>query len=566
MSRFALDRRTLLSYAVGIDLVLIAAGLALLLPPASVLVLVPFLAAAALAASRGGWRVGLATTVVSATVLVSAFEALPLIQVGVFFVVSAAVAIVLDGRLFERADEAPLRAMENQRFRTQVTEAGERVRAFLVPALSDVGLPLLVLLVYLNVSTVLVADFGIASILQPVILVAAALVFHYRDSFRPLAALVEPMTVSLLVYLLIAIASSNWAHDLAAADTELSELVKSLLLLVVVASLATSWRSLRRTLIALVCGAVLLSTLTLAQVAIGNPELQFGGFAGLDEGHIYGEVNEPRPAGPVGDPNYFARILILAFPAAVFAGIGSRRFVVESRYALAAGVIGLATLFTYSRGGMVTLAVVTCLLVAVKRIPLNWMTATAAAIVVLALLPTNVGQRLLTIEALFQHGSPVSTGVDPSVEKRQHLLAAAFRIFEDNPILGVGVGNFGDRYPRYAKIVGLSAIDFTPIGLRQYPHNLYLELATETGLLGLVSFLVAMFVTLVSLLRARRSLEMRGEDVNAGTITAITLSIVGYLFASLFLHSGMPRYLWLVLGLAVAALRLSRRPVIEAHP
>jgi O-antigen ligase len=418
------------------------------------------------------------------------------------------------------------------------------------------------LVVYLNLSTILVENFSIPSVLQPLILVLAGLVVHYRAAFHPGATVMRPLTIALIAYCLLVYTSGNWARDIYVADSEFRDLLKSLLLMLVVGSLAASWRALRGALVAVVCGAALLAALELVQVAAGNRDLQFGGLARLDEGHLFGEVSELRPAGPVGDPNYYARILILAFPAAAFLGVGRTRRREQAAYLLAAAAIALGILFTYSRGGMLTLGAVTFLLVLVRRLPINTMTVTIGLAGLIALIPTNVGQRFLTIETLFS--SPEATAlVDASSDKRKQLLAVGWRIFADNPVAGVGAGNFGSHYPAYANMVGLSSLDFTAMGVRQYPHNLYLEMGTETGLLGLLTFSGAMAVALVGLFRSRRALLARGEDAHAAMVTAIALAIIGYLISSLFLHSGYPRYLWMFLGLAVAAISLSSRQRIE---
>lgn len=545
----ALDRRRLLQYAVGFDLVIIAAGIGLLLPPGSGLLLVPFITAAGIATARGGWQVGLATTAFSIVALLLVFEGLvPLPQLLLFAFIGAAASALLDrSRAAQTVDPETL---------ANLSSLSSTVRERAVPVLMYLGLPALMLVVYLNLSTILVENFSIPSVLQPLILVLAGLVVHYRAAFHPGATVMRPLTIALIGYCLIVYTSGNWARDIDSADSEFRDLLKSLLLMVVVGSLAASWRALRGALVALVCGAALLAALELVQVVVGDRDLQFGGLARVDEGHLFGEVTELRPAGPVGDPNYYARILILAFPAAAFLGVGRTRRREQIGYLLAAAAIALGILFTYSRGGMLTLGAATLLLVLVRRLPINATTVAIGIAGLLALIPTNVGQRFLTIESLFS--SPEKTAlVDASSDKRKQLLAVGWQIFADNPIAGVGAGNFGSHYPPYANMVGLSSLDFTPMGVRQYPHNLYLEMGTETGLLGLLTFSGAMAVALVGLFRSRRALLARGEEAHAAMVTAIALAIIGYLISSLFLHSGYPRYLWMFLGLAVAAISLS---------
>jgi putative inorganic carbon (hco3(-)) transporter len=544
-------RQTLLRYAIGFDLVVVAVGIALLLPEEPGVVFVPFLAAVGLAATRGGWRVGLATTVFSLVALFLTFaELVPNAQLLLFTIAGVAASVLLDERT---TPHPPLDAEIREAQRIAATF--ETLRARAVPALMYLGLPALVLLVYLNLSSVLVAQFGIPSTLQPLLLLLAGTLLLCRDQFRPASAVLMPLTVALTAYVLIAFTSSNWARDAAATDRELTDLAKSVMLLLVTGAIAASWRALRGALIALVAGAVLLSVLTLIQVAIGDPTLQFGGLAEADQGHLYGEVSQLRPAGPVGDANYLARILILAVPAAAFLGIGrSRR--TELAFMGAAGVISLAILFTYSRGGMLSLAAVGGLLLLAQRIRLTKWNVAAGVLLLLALLPTNVGKRLLTLESLLSDSE--ATVADASVEKRRQLLSIAGRMFADRPLAGVGIGNFGAYFAPYSLDVGLRSLDFTEMGVRQFPHNLYLEMLVETGLLGVLAFVFAMAVGLTGLFRARRTLLARGDTEHAALVTAIAIGLAGYLLSSVFLHSGLHRYLWMFLGLVLAAIRLTR--------
>jgi putative inorganic carbon (hco3(-)) transporter len=414
------------------------------------------------------------------------------------------------------------------------------------------AMPAVVFIAYTNVSDILIRNFGIPSILQPMILLLAIPILWCRDAFRPGTVLLQPLSIGIAAYCIVIFTSSNWARDTSAADVALFNTVKDVLILVVVAAAAASWRALRAGMIALVAAAVLLSTLTLIQVAADNPDLTFGGLVTVDVGHLYGEVQDARPAGPIGDANYFARVLLLALPIAAFLGVGARRRAARVACAVATIVIAFAVLFTYSRGGILTLGCVTALLVLEGRVRVSPVNAILAALVIIALIPTNVGRRALTMVPLIEGGT-----IDDSAEKRWLLLDAGFRIWTDHPILGVGAGNFGRRYPEYANLVGWNGIDYIPAGVRQYPHNLYLELAVEMGLLGLLMFLSLIGAALLALYRSRQILLARGEDANAALVTAVAIAIAGYLVASIFLHSGYERYLWLILAFAVAAIRLT---------
>jgi len=553
----AAPRHAFLPYAIALDLVIVAVGIALLLPPDSGLTLVPFIVVVGLITSRYDWKAGLATTAFSLAGLLLTFGALPKEQLILFALIGVAASAFLD------APRAQVPTADQLRDALVLHETVAPLRRHVADALMYLGLPVLVAVVFLNLSTVLVENIGIPSILQPLVLVLGGLALLHRHELRA-SSLVMPMTIALAAYVLIVFTSSNWARNGADADRDLIDLTKSVMLLLVVGATAASWRALRRGLVALTAAALLLSVLTLIQVAIGDPTLRFGGLAEADQGHIFGEVMQLRPAGPVSDANYLARILILAVSAAAFLGIGRKSRLEQTFWIGAAGVIGLAVIFTYSRGGMLSLAAVGLLLVLAGRIRITPVTLGLGLAALLVIAPTNAGKRLLTLESLFGNKSELTAAGDASLDKRRQLLAIGARIFDDHPFGGVGVGNFGSHFPAYANLVGLTSIDYTPMGHRQFPHNLYLEILTETGAVGLGAFVIAIAVTLASLLSARRKLLARGEETNAALVTAVAIGIAGYVLASLFLHSGLHRYLWMFLGFAVAAVRLTNEDVSPA--
>jgi O-antigen ligase len=105
--------------------------------------------------------------------------------------------------------------------------------------------------------------------------------------------------------------------------------------------------------------------------------------------------------------------------------------------------------------------------------------------------------------------------------------------------------NFEDHYPRYARNLALD-------GRREerQAHSLYLEVAAETGLLGMLAFALLLVYPVAGLRRVYASL--RGRTRDAQRVAAFGIALFAYLTGSLFLHLSYPRYLWLLLGIALA--------------
>ena len=156
--------------------------------------------------------------------------------------------------------------------------------------------------------------------------------------------------------------------------------------------------------------------------------------------------------------------------------------------------------------------------------------------------------------------------IDTSVDLRLSAQRVALEMFADHPFLGVGASNYPPLYQEYARRLGVSSVagEF-------FPHNLYLEILAETGAIGLLAFLPVAFGPLLGLIRARRAAPPHASEDHDWHELAygIELALVAYLLASLLLHGSYPRYLWILLALAVAALAQapgSNRPATLVPP
>jgi O-antigen ligase len=425
-------------------------------------------------------------------------------------------------------------------------------------------LPVLIFVAYTNISDVLLRTFGIPSLLQATILLLAVIVWLARDMLRPLGVIVQPVTLLLIAYCALLFISSAWADDLSWADFRISEAVKGLVILVIAAALMSSWARLRIGLATLVVTAAFLAAISLLQLALHDTTHDLGGLAQIQTGNLYGDVSEPRAAGPLSDPNFYGQILLIAIPIGAFLAASIKKETSQRRtrifFAAAATVVFGGVLVTYSRGAM--LSVGAMLLVVPLVIPVRArvvVPVAVAAALLMAVLPSTVVQRFGTVTNVFrERGDEREEARDASVDKRKLLFEAGVRMFDDAPLFGVGAGNFGKHYSRYAYEVGSSAAQYDDPGDRQYPHSLYVELLAENGLAGFACFAAAMAAAFVSLVRSRRALLARGAEDAALLAASIAIALAGYLVSSLFLHSAYQRYLWLLLAFVPAIARLSR--------
>lgn len=174
-------------------------------------------------------------------------------------------------------------------------------------------------------------------------------------------------------------------------------------------------------------------------------------------------------------------------------------------FAAVTGILaGIGLLFTSSRAAWAALMVGlgVWLLWGVSGLIARMLSRRQASIFVLILFPVTILAFLLMLQtparmvALLGH----LPGLDSSVS-RLEIFANTLRLVVDYPFTGGGLGAFPGLYSQYLMVI--------PVLLFEYSHNLYLDLALEQGLLGLVVFLMIVTVSLGMLVITKRSPILR---------------------------------------------------------
>lgn len=197
-------------------------------------------------------------------------------------------------------------------------------------------------------------------------------------------------------------------------------------------------------------------------------------------------------------------------------------------------------------------------LIILKVLHIRWRSTVivlSALGVVLLSLPDSVTKRFLTIEQILpSRDAPLR--LDSSFEERKLFMRVAWVMFGANPVMGVGAANYTARYDDYVDLTASAARQYEDQPDLYFPHNLYLEVAAETGLVGLV-MLIAILVAAWS---ASGDAMRPGLDPRLRTAAmAFRIALIGYLVSGIFLHFAFPRYFFLLLAFAATLQRLSRR-------
>jgi O-antigen ligase len=312
---------------------------------------------------------------------------------------------------------------------------------------------------------------------------------------------------------------------------------------------------------AFLLGGLFPALITIYQ-AISGSTFQFYGFGqNVAQIVVPGEIETvARPSGHVGDANFFALALIPLVPLAVYrirfeSSRWVRWFALLATFALC-----VATLLTYSRGGYLALAVVLFALAIAGFIRMRMLVAAVLIVVVmLPFLPSSYTDRvgslvdIVSLAFTDEATEPAPTADDSSVSGRRGEVLAGVAMFRDHPLLGVGAHNYPEHYQEYGREIGIDR------RVQRSAHSLYVEIAAETGVVGIVAFGGLVLALFMWLRRVWTSPALPDELRDFARVLAVALS--GYLLASVFLHAAYPRFLWMLAAasLAVAETAYERR-------
>jgi len=419
------------------------------------------------------------------------------------------------------------------------------------------ALPVVGVFAVLRLANVATETHGAPSLFQPLLaLVAFGVLVRWMHTGASPAGGGRAIALT-AGFLVVAAASTFFAAHPVPAFGEFEALAKDVVVAVLAGVLLQTATDLRRLVWSVVAAGTLLATLSAYQFLTGSFDQSFFGFARASVQNIVDTTDDVRVSGPIGDPNYYAQVLLMLIPLAVDRMVTERRRFLKVAAGYGALVMTAAVVFTFSRGGALALAVVAALLIWRYRPPAAALAAVAVAgVLAVPFLPSGYVERLTT---LGQVGTVEST-TDVSIRSRTAELRAGTGMLLDHPLTGVGYGTFAANYVDYTRSFGIEQ----RLKDRE-AHNLYLEVGAETGLLGIGAFGVLMIGSFVALGAARRRFADAGRADIADTAYAFTVALSAYYVTSIFLHMDFARTFWLITGVAVAMPSLASRVAARAE-
>jgi O-antigen ligase len=424
-----------------------------------------------------------------------------------------------------------------------------------------------VFLLYSNAVVVAVTKIGIPVIAAAVVPMIFVVPLGYELLIRRQKVIITPAYPWAIGLFLVQILGTLFARDLpGTANVLLTNIEEGFALYFLVVNVVRTPETMRHVVWSLLIVGALLGGLSVFQAATGTYANDYFGFAQTDSTNDVGVVVKglTRLAGPIGEKNRYGQIMLMLVPLALFQAWSERRRVLRLAAFGAAVLISAAVILSFSRGAAVGFAMVIVIMTLLRYIkPIQIFAVALLAVSFLIVVP-QYATRLTTLSGIVDvatGASDATASVDTSIQSRATENLTALAVFADHPIIGVGPGQFSTYYREYSADVG----GLTKAQDRE-AHNLYLQTAADTGILGLICFVAILFVTLRELAKARRRWLGRRTDL-ANMATAFSLSVVTYMTTGLFLHLSYARYFWLMMALAGAAAVIAlKEPEPESEP
>lgn len=319
------------------------------------------------------------------------------------------------------------------------------------------------------------------------------------------------------------------------------KLLKGIMLYFIIVETICNNKRLNRILIVLLSSMILLGIDGIVQFITGVDFIRHYSI------HVY------RVRGSFGNPNGFAAWLIVMISIALsiayfwkndwinFEGKHSwLKKTIKPILWILMGILIVCLVLTYTRGAWIA----TLLAIIFFGININkkWLLLTLIVLLILSfVVPGRVKKRAVVIF----YPSPHDEGVKNA---RIKLWQEALSIIRDFPLLGCGLNTYTAVIPAYKKTM------YTGF----YPHNSYLQMAAESGILGLGAFIWIM-VTLFKTSLA--SFKKMSDTLRRALLLGILAGLFGFLahsFIDVNIYAlQLVSLMWLVVGLSVAIQRIA---------
>jgi probable O-glycosylation ligase (exosortase A-associated) len=273
------------------------------------------------------------------------------------------------------------------------------------------------------------------------------------------------------------------------------------------------------------------------------------GYVALESNlQYYTGVNKVWEDGFGGmDNNCVAIAMVTGVGLAFFLGTGAKRWWQKATAFLAAGLMAHTILFSFSRGGMLALALTACMgFFLVPKRPQHYLAFALAVLLGIRLAGPEVRQRFMT--SFDKSGERME---EASAQSRLDLWSGAMDTTWRNPLFGIGPDNWGLVAPEYGWPLGKEV------------HSLWIQNAAEVGIPGAILLFSAFAFCMVRLWPVANGKVALSDPFQEDVARMVIAALFGFVIAAQFVtikYLETPYYV-LLAGAAVLKL-LPRQPAL----
>ncbi len=258
-------------------------------------------------------------------------------------------------------------------------------------------------------------------------------------------------------------------------------------------------------------------------------------------GMIYTGEGIIRVTGFSDNPNDLALSMLLLIPLAFSLFIKSKNIFLRMFAVLMVILFILTIVFTYSRAIFLALSVVLILsiwkFIGKGKVLISLLCIFLIIATILLLLPQRYWQRIASITNLSA----------PSIEGRIDGDIVGFKMMLKHPFLGVGIGRW---FYEYWPIAFESPLIKTKVST--VPHNIFIEVGSQTGIIGLVIFILFIFYVFKDIRIAYHNFVNTKDYLLTIFSQSLEIGLIGFIIAGMFLAALHLKFLWVMVGLILA--------------
>lgn len=433
----------------------------------------------------------------------------------------------------------------------------------------DAATVLVVFYIYTNVGPVIMNFHGVPAYISQGFPVLLTIPLIWYLLLRREQLVITPVFHLLLLLLVVYILGAVFSTDISWASRKLIDYVlEGVLLYFFLTNVIRTPLMLKRVVWALLISGAFIGGLSLYQQVTGTFDNNYGGFAqvagsfGTGEENLQGEIEQSRLMGSVGEQNRYAQNMLMLVPLGLFQLWIYRSTKVRIAAIIMTGLIIIGGALAFSRGAAVGFVMMILIFVVLRYIKFyQFVLLVLGAVLVLQMFPQYlVRLESLTVlsDAASADGQVTLAGADGAIRGRATDMLAALLIFKDHPFVGVGPDMVRYYTQDYSRDIGYRYLTNNP-----QAHSLFPGVAAESGILGLICFVLILYIPLRDLVRARNRWKVSHPDWSY-LATAFFQVLISYMVTGLFLHMAYMRFFYLMIALAVVASRFEEDKLAEA--